>query len=217
MKQNYQLLMDQTITVLASEFPKEKPPRLLLHSCCGPCSSAVIHRLAKVFALTVFYYNPNIDTRDEYLIRAGEQSRLIQRFNTLNIFPHRIGYQMEKYQHDQFLAVAADYADCPEGGQRCECCLRLRIAATAQEAQLGGFDFFCTTLSVSPMKNAALINRIGMECSTDQCRWLPNDFKKKNGYLESIRISKEFGLYRQDYCGCEYSRRKTEHASKPCA
>lgn len=210
MKQNYQLLMEKHIAELQTSFSTEKPPRMLLHSCCAPCSSSVIQRLADVFEVTVFYYNPNIDTRDEYLIRAGEQSRLIQHYNATQAFRHRIDYRMAEYRHEQFLTVAADYADCPEGGARCGQCLRLRIAATAEEAQTSGFDFFCTTLTVSPLKNAEKINAIGMDLSTESCRWLPNDFKKKNGYLESIHLSKEFGLYRQDYCGCEYSRRKDQ-------
>lgn len=210
MKHNYQILMEKVISGLPDEFTEEKPPRLLLHSCCAPCSSAVIHRLARFFKLTVFYYNPNIDTSTEYRIRAGEQSRLIQHYNETEIFPFRIDYCLEEYRHEQFLAVAADYASCPEGGERCTHCLRLRIHTTAHYAALHGYDFFCTTLSISPLKNAVKINEIGMELSTDSCRWLPNDFKKKGGFLESIQLSKDFGLYRQDYCGCEYSYRKSK-------
>ena len=206
MKQNYQVLMEQTIAKLGAVYSTERPPRLMLHSCCAPCSSSVIKRLAGYFQLTIFYYNPNIDTQDEYLTRAHEQIRLIEQYNGMGISPHRIDYLIRDYRHEQFLEIAEEYHDCPEGGERCFRCYRLRLAATAQEAAAKEFDFFCSTLSLSPLKNAAKINEIGLELSTERCRWLPSDFKKKDGYLESIRLSKEFGLYRQDYCGCEFSR-----------
>ena len=206
MKQNFHLLMEQTITELGHSFTVEKPPRLMLHSCCAPCSSSVMKQLARYFKLTVFYYNPNIDTQCEYHTRAQEQIRLIELYNKSNEFPYRIDYVIRDYRHDQFLKIAVGYTDCPEGGERCFRCYRLRLAATVREAAAKGFDFFCTTLSLSPLKSAAKINEIGMELATGSCRWLPSDFKKKDGYLESIRLSKEFGLYRQDYCGCEFSR-----------
>lgn len=210
MKQNFQLLMEQTIAKLNSSFTTQKPPYLMLHSCCAPCSSSVIKRLAGHFKLTVFYYNPNIDTQLEYRTRAQEQIRLIAHYNASKEFPYRIDYMIKEYRHKQFLAIANDYADSPEGGQRCFLCYKLRLAATVREAIKHGFDFFCSTLSLSPLKSAAKINEIGMELSTEQCRWLPSDFKKKDGYLESIRLSKEFGLYRQDYCGCEFSKRQVD-------
>ena len=206
-KTNFQLLMEAAIAVISHEFSDERPPRLLLHSCCAPCSSSVIKRLAGSFQLTVFYYNPNIDTQEEYFIRADEQSRLIQYYNEMKLFPYRIEYQLQKYHHEQFIDIAADYTSCPEGGERCFRCYRLRLAETAKAAAAQNFHFFCSTLSLSPLKSAAEINEIGMELSTERCRWLPSEFKKKNGYLDSIRLSREFGLYRQDYCGCEYSRR----------
>lgn len=206
-KQNYQLLMERTIGELNSVFSVERPPRLLLHSCCAPCSSSVMKRLAEHFLLTVFYYNPNIDTQHEYLLRAHEQRRLIEQYNTLKLFPYSISYQIREYRHEEFTDMAKGYTSCPEGSERCFRCYRLRLAATAREAAAQDFDFFCSTLSLSPLKSAAKINEIGMELSTERRRWLPSDFKKKDGYLESIRLSKEFGLYRQDYCGCEYSRR----------
>ena len=208
MKQNYQLLMEQTIAGLGCAFSAAQPPRLMLHSCCAPCSSSVIKRLAGHFRLTVFYYNPNIDTQNEYLTRVHEQVRLIRQYNEMGLFPYRIECRTEEYRHEQFLEIAKNYTACPEGGERCFRCYRLRLAATAQEAKAQGFDFFCSTLSLSPLKNAAKINEIGMELATKDCRWLASDFKKKNGYLDSIRLSKEFGLYRQDYCGCEFSRRR---------
>jgi len=206
MKQNFQLLMEQTIAGLNASFTAENPPRLMLHSCCAPCSSSVIKRLAGHFKLTVFYYNPNIDTVAEYRTRADEQIRLIKQYNESNKFPYRIDYAIRDYSHEQFLEIAEGYEDCLEGGERCFRCYRLRLAATVREAAAQGFDFFCTTLSLSPLKSAAKINEIGMELAANKCRWLPSDFKKKDGYLESIKLSKELGLYRQDYCGCEFSR-----------
>lgn len=207
-KQNYQILMEKTIAALPFEFSAAKPPALLLHSCCAPCSSSVIKRLAAYFKLTVFYYNPNIDTQEEYSTRAYEQQRLIDRYNKDGVSPYRIDYIITEYRHENFLELAEGYTDCPEGGERCFRCYRQRLEATAREARRGGYHFFCTTLSLSPLKSAAKLNEIGMEFSTEQSRWLPSDFKKKNGYLESIRLSKELGLYRQDYCGCEFSRRE---------
>ena len=130
MKQNFQLLMEQTITGLDDSFTAENPPRLMLHSCCAPCSSSVIKRLAGHFKLTVFYYNPNIDTQLEYRTRADEQIRLIEHYNRLNIFPYRIDYAIRDYSHEQFLEIAEGYTDRPEGGERCFRCYRLRLAAT---------------------------------------------------------------------------------------
>lgn len=213
-KQNYQLLMEKTITDLSGSFSPAEPPTLLLHSCCAPCSSSVIKRLAVHFKLTVFYYNPNIDTQEEYNTRADEQQRLIDQYNRDGRALYPIDYIIKEYRHDQFLEIAEGYTSCPEGGERCFRCYRQRLTATAAEAQRLGFHFFCSTLSLSPLKSAAKINEIGMELSTEQSRWLPSDFKKKNGYLESIQLSKELGLYRQDYCGCEFSRRQSQQA--PC-
>ena len=214
-KQNYQLLMEKTIAELPLVYSPAEPPTLLLHSCCAPCSSSVIKRLAAHFKLTVFYYNPNIDTQEEYTTRACEQQRLIAQYNQEECSPYQIDYIINEYRHEQFLKLAKGYTDCPEGGERCFRCYRQRLAATAEAARLGGFNFFCTTLSLSPLKSAAKINEIGMELSTEQSRWLPSDFKKKNGYLESIQLSKELGLYRQDYCGCEFSRRKPQPRNYP--
>lgn len=207
MKENYRLSMEKVIAGLPASFSDTRPPRLLLHSCCAPCSSSVIKQLADYFQITVFYYNPNIDTQAEYLIRAGEQSRLIMRYNEERFFPYQIDYQLQEYKHETFIAAATGLETCPEGGERCFRCYRLRLEATAKAALEQDFDFYCTTLSISPLKNAAKINEIGFEYATERCRWLPNDFKKKDGYLNSIKLSKEFGLYRQDYCGCEYSLR----------
>ncbi len=207
MKQNYQREMERIITELAQTFSAPHLPKLLLHSCCAPCSSSVIKRLAPHFNLTVFYYNPNINTQKEYAVRAEEQQRLIDSYNKSQAFPLPVTYIIKDYIHDEFTEIARGLEDCPEGGERCFRCYHLRIKAAAHEAQQQGNQFFCTTLSLSPLKNAAKINEIGESCASETCRWLPSDFKKKNGYLDSIRLSKEFGLYRQDYCGCEYSLR----------
>lgn len=209
MKVNYQLLMEQYIAALSERFSAMQPPTLLLHSCCAPCSSAVIARLAPYFKITVFYYNPNIDTAKEYRIRAQEQQQLIERYNSSNTFPHLIDYRITDYIHRDFLSIAAGFEQCPEGGERCFRCYRQRLYATAHTAQQEHYDFYCTTLSISPLKNAEKINEIGESYSSEYCRWLPSDFKKKNGYLESIKLSKEFNLYRQDYCGCEFSIQKS--------
>ena len=207
MKQNYQLLMEQYIAALPKTFSAAQPPVLLLHSCCAPCSSAVIARLAPYFKITVFYYNPNINTAEEYGIRAKEQQQLIAYYNQSNKFPYRIDYCIKEYRHTDFLKIAAGFEQCPEGGERCFRCYRQRLYATAQAAQQEQYDFYCTTLSISPLKNAEKINEIGESYSSEHCRWLPSDFKKKNGYLESVQLSKTLNLYRQDYCGCEFSMR----------
>lgn len=179
---------------------------ILLHSCCAPCSSSVIKRLAPFFKITVFYYNPNIDTFDEYKKRAEEQKCLIEIYNQKNISMFPIKIIEKDYCKSDFEAVSSGLEHIPEGGTRCEKCYFLRMEKTFNEAKNLGFEFFCTTLSVSPLKNAEKINSIGFSLSEDKCRWLPSDFKKRNGYLDSINLSKQLGLYRQDYCGCIYSK-----------
>ena len=178
-------------------------PSLLLHSCCGPCSSAVLERLTEHFRVTVLYYNPNIEPEAEYLHRLSEQQRL------LSLLPDDIPLLPCDYDHEAFAAFAPALADAPEGGERCLACFALRLSYTAEQAKLHGFEYFTTTLSVSPHKNADNVNRIGAEAGERfGVRYLFADFKKKNGYLRSLQLSKEYGLYRQDYCGCQYSRAK---------
>ena len=178
-----------------------RKPTLLLHSCCGPCSSAVLERLTEHFQVTVLYYNPNIEPEEEYFHRLSEQERL------LSLMPGEVKLLPCPYDHEAFSAFAAGMADCPEGGDRCLACFALRLNKTAQEAKKHGFEYFTTTLSVSPHKNADNVNRIGEAAGRAAgVKYLMADFKKKNGYLRSLQLSKEFDLYRQDYCGCLYSR-----------
>jgi len=179
-------------------------PLLLLHSCCAPCSTAVISALSAYFSITVFYYNPNIDERAEYEKRANEQRRLIGIMPT----PNPIRFMEGEYNSEDFLSGAASFADENEGGERCTFCYALRLEKTARTAHETGFDYFTTTLSVSPMKDAERINAIGKEMGDKfEVQWLCSDFKKQNGYQKSIELSKEYGLYRQNYCGCSFSKR----------
>ena len=183
-------------------------PSLLLHSCCGPCSSAVLERLREHFMVTVLYYNPNIEPEEEYLHRRAEQERL------LSILGGDLGWLSCDYDHDAFAAFAPSLADEPEGGKRCLACFALRMDKTAETAKLHGFEYFTTTLSVSPHKNADHVNRAGEYAGRQYgVKYLYADFKKKNGYLRSLQLSAEYGLYRQDYCGCLYSRNDRSHVA----
>ncbi len=177
-------------------------PTLLLHSCCAPCSSHAIDYLSDVFDITVYFYNPNIYPHDEYFKRLAEQKRFISAFPSSK----KVSFIEADYETDRFEAVCQGYENAKEGGERCEKCFALRLAKTAQTAEALGLDFFGTTMSVSPHKNAEKINRIGQRL-TEDCgvRFLVADFKKNDGYKRSIALSKEYGLYRQDYCGCIYS------------
>ena len=199
MKRNYDREMEEEIARLDG-----RKPALLLHSCCGPCSSAVLERLRNSFRVTVLYYNPNIEPEAEYLHRLSEQKRL------LGLLGDDIGWMECGYDHEAFEAFAPAMAEEPEGGKRCLACFAMRLNYTAEQAKLHGFEYFTTTLSVSPHKNAENLNRIGAEAgSRSGVRYLYADFKKKNGYLRSLRLSGEYGLYRQNYCGCLYSKAVT--------
>ncbi len=178
-------------------------PTLLLHSCCGPCSTSVIETLSESFRITVFYFNPNIDEAGEYRKRAAEQKRLIGEMATEN----PVGFLEGEYDPEDFLRFARLRKDDPEGGARCSACYAFRLDRTAKEAAERGFEWYTTTLSVSPMKDAERINRIGAAAGAKYgVRWLWSDFKKKDGYRRSIELSREYCLYRQEYCGCSYSR-----------
>jgi predicted adenine nucleotide alpha hydrolase (AANH) superfamily ATPase len=202
---NYQKKMEEILEGISSS--DQPVPSLLLHSCCGPCSTAVIASLSSFFDITVFYYNPNIDDRDEYRKRAHEQERLLRLMPT----PNRVAFREGEYRPEDFLVGAEPFAREQEGGDRCMFCYGLRLDRTAREARDGNFSYFTTTLTVSPMKNAERINEIGSTLAEKYHRlWLPSDFKKKNGYLRSIELSKEYGLYRQNYCGCSFSRRESD-------
>ena len=185
-------------------------PTLFLHSCCAPCSSYCLEYLCKYFAITVFYYNPNISASEEYRKRVEEQKRLIAAYND-----EKKGYPISSidgdYEPALFFEMAKGLEKCPEGGERCFKCFDLRLRRTAEEAVKGGYDYFATTLTISPLKNAAKINEIGQALAVEyDVAWLPSDFKKKNGYKRSIELSAQYGLYRQDYCGCAFSKIERE-------
>lgn len=205
MLRNYQREMEAEIEALMGS-----RPTLLLHSCCGPCSSAVIERLCQHFQVTVYYYNPNIEPEAEYRHRLAEQERL------LKLLPGDAQMLSCDYDHAAFAAFAEEMAQEPEGGKRCLRCFELRLRKTAQAAAEQGYAYFTTTLSVSPHKNAEILNQIGQAAGEKYgVKYLMADFKKKNGYLRSLQLSREYGLYRQDYCGCLYSRRPEPMDAEP--
>lgn len=180
---------------------KGEKKRLLLHSCCAPCSTACIERLKEYFELTIYYYNPNIDTLEEFNHRLKEQVRYCEKVG--------IDCIESEYDKQSFLSVAKGKENEKEGGARCKECFYLRLKKTAQKAKEKGFDYFATTLTVSPLKNACLINEIGVKLENEfSVKYLVTDFKKDNGYLRSITLSKENDLYRQNYCGCEFSKER---------
>ena len=203
-KKNYEKLL-----AALPEFDREQlPPRLFLHSCCAPCSSYVLEYLSVYFAITVFYYNPNISFAEEYKRRVAEQKRLIRTYNQEG-GRYPIEVLEGDYEPERFFEMARGLEDCPEGGERCFRCYELRLRRTALEAREKGFDFFGTTLTISPLKNAEKLNEIGFALEEELgVRWLPSDFKKKEGYKRSIELSARYDLYRQDYCGCVFSVRK---------
>lgn len=174
---------------------------LLLHSCCAPCSSYCLEEVARTMRTTVFYFNPNLDSREEYDKRKAEQIRLLRETGLAELLD--CDYSPELYE-----AAVTGLEREPEGGGRCKVCFELRLRKTAEKAKEGGYDFFGTTLTVSPLKNAKLINEIGFALEEELgVKYLPSDFKKRGGYLRSIELSREHGLYRQDYCGCKFSKR----------
>ena len=192
------------------EQPETKGKHLFLHSCCAPCSSYVLGYLRSFFRITVFYYNPNITEDAEYRKRVIEQKRLIGIFNEMgDAYPIEI--VEGDYVPEQFFAMSRGYEKCPEGGERCFRCYEMRLRETALQAKKAGADYFTTTLTISPLKNAAKINEIGQQLSEElEVPFLPSDFKKKNGYKRSVELSKEYDLYRQDYCGCIFSKAERE-------
>ena len=203
-KINYQKELDKLI----SSFEKEgSVPSLLLHSCCGPCSSYCIEYLSQYFNVTVFYYNPNIYPDEEYYHRVKEQQRFIEAFPT----KHPVEFIEGDYDKDSFYEIAKGLEHEPEKGARCHKCYDLRLRRTAQVAKEKGFDFFTTTLTISPMKDSQVLNQIGIRISDEiGVKWLPSDFKKKEGYKRSTELSKEYDMYRQDYCGCVFSFRERQ-------
>ena len=197
---NYDKLMEEMIGAKGT---------VLLHSCCAPCSSACIERLCDKCDITVFYYNPNIGIQEEYLKRKEEQIRLINEFNSEKKGIREIKILDADYDPESFYAIAKGLEQCPERGERCHKCYELRMRKTALAAlSAGGFDWFATTLTLSPLKDSEAINRIGMKIEEETgMKYLPSDFKKRNGYLRSIELSQQYDLYRQNFCGCVYSRR----------
>lgn len=196
---NYQKELDKLIERLKGD---KKVPRLLLHSCCAPCSSYVLEYLSDCFDITVFYYNPNIYPESEYTKRILEQQTLIGEMDTR----YPVSFIAGHYDRERFYEMAAGMEHLKEGGERCLKCYELRLREAAELAVKGGFEYFTTTLSISPLKNADRLNDIGVRLEKEfGVTYLQSDFKKKNGYKRSIELSKEFGLYRQDYCGCEFS------------
>jgi predicted adenine nucleotide alpha hydrolase (AANH) superfamily ATPase len=192
-----------------------KGKHLFLHSCCAPCSSAVLESLRTVFRITVFYYNPNISWEEEYKLRAEEQKRLITWFNEQPDVASGAAFPMDyvegDYEPELFFEASKGLEKEPEGGARCEKCFDLRLKKTIEKAVEIGADYVTTTLTISPLKNAPLLNAIGEKLTANtQTMWLPSDFKKKNGYKRSVELSAEQGLYRQDYCGCAFSKAERE-------
>lgn len=203
-KQNYHLKMLEMINEYCS---KENVPKLLLHSCCAPCSSYCLELLSQYFAVTVFYYNPNIYPPEEYTMRVEEQDRFIKEFPA----KHPISFVEGNYDTDRFYEMAKGMEQLKEGGERCFACYELRLREAAEYAKANGFDFFTTTLSISPLKNAEKLNEIGKQLEEEYgIKYLYSDFKKQNGYKRSTEISNEYGMYRQNYCGCVYSMRERE-------
>ncbi len=183
-------------------------PKLLLHACCGPCSTSCVERLADEYSITLYYYNPNIMDREEYLLRRDGLLRFIKAFNEENknrgIF---VDYLEGRYDPEKFIYMAKGLEDAPEGGARCDMCFTMRLADTAVMAKKLCMDYFTTTMSVSPHKNYEEIKKLGLMLEDETgVNYLDVDFKKKNGFGRSVELSKKYGLYRQNFCGCEYSR-----------
>lgn len=204
MKTNYQKELE---SIIAEHQSKGETPTLFLHSCCAPCSSYVLEYLSQYFKITVFYYNPNIYPDDEYYKRVEEQKKFIERFTAKN----KIDFVEGIFDKDRFYAMAKGLENVPEGGERCFLCYELRLREAAEYAKARNMDYFTTTLSISPLKNAEKLNEIGLNLANEYgIKYLVSDFKKKNGYKRSTELSKQYGIYRQDYCGCIFSKQERE-------
>ena len=201
---NYSKILEKEIEALSES---GKHPRLLLQACCAPCSSYTLEYIASYFDITLYFYNPNISPQSEYDFRAAELARLINEHPACA----NVKLTVPNYDCTPFFEIAKGLEDAPEGGERCMKCYRLRLEETAKAAKNGGFDYFCTTLSISPHKNSEALNQIGKELSEKYgVKYLFSDFKKKGGYARSIALSKEYNLYRQNYCGCVFSKLEAE-------
>ena len=202
---------DRLNDIIKEHTSKGEDPRVLLHSCCGPCSSYVIEYLSKYFYLTIIYYNPNISPREEYEKRKMEQIRVINELETM----YSVDIIDCDYDNDLYERNIVGLENEPERGRRCDVCFRMRLYKTGVVAKENNYDYFCTTLTVSPYKNSNVINEIGFDVGHELgISYLASDFKKRDGYKRSIELSREFGLYRQDYCGCKYSKEVYERKLK---
>lgn len=207
MKINYKLLMDEELLQIAKS---GKKPKLLLHACCAPCSSAVLELLKDCFEITLFFYNPNIYPAHEFNFRLEELKRLV---NEMGLTDVKI--VSPEYDNSEFEAISDGLEDLPEGGARCAGCYSLRLSKTVDYAAQHGFDYVTTTLSISPHKNASLLNETGLAlCADEKVKYLCSDFKKGEGYKRSCALSREYNLYRQNYCGCIYSKQFAEKAEE---
>lgn len=225
-KRNYQRELERIIEAVQGrtmDNETEEYPTLFLHACCAPCSSHCLEYLCRYFLITVFFYNPNISADEEYKHRVDEEKRLIATYNEEIAGGFRQGHTIKiiegNYDPERFYAMSKGLEACPEGGERCFKCYELRLRETAKEAEsYGDFEYFTTTLTISPLKNAAKLNEIGEQIAMElkeagsSLKWLPSDFKKKDGYKRSIELSAKYGLYRQDYCGCAYSKAERERS-----
>lgn len=208
MKRNYQSEMEE---IICKHKNANEAPTLFLHSCCAPCSSYVLEYLSEYFKITVFYYNPNIYPDEEYYKRVEEQKQFIERFPAKN----PIYFLEGNFDKERFYELAKGMEELPEGGERCFRCYELRLRETADYAKKMGMDYFTTTLTISPLKNADKLNKIGLALSDEYgIKYLVSDFKKKNGYKRSVELSREYEIYRQDYCGCVFSKLERERNKK---
>lgn len=199
-KENFQLTLDD---IIRRHEAAGEVPTLLLHSCCAPCSSYSLEYLSQHFRITLLYFNPNISPEREYLFRQKEQQRLI----TEMPFVHKVEFVEGRYDPNEFLKAVRGLEKEPEGGARCHVCYRLRLTEAAREAARRGLEYFSTTLTISPLKRADVINAIGREVAEEfGVKFLPTDLKKRGGYLRSIELSRKYNLYRQNYCGCAFSK-----------
>jgi len=200
-KINYQLELEK---IILENNKQAITPSLLLHCCCAPCASHCLKVLAQHFNVTTYFFNPNIYPEEEYQQRLQELQRLIKVIDC----PNQIKMLDAEYLPQLFFDCARGLENTPEGAERCAKCFYLRLKSTAQKAREGNFEYITTTLTISPLKNAQLLNQIGQQVAEEEgVKWLPSDFKKKDGYLNSIKLSEKYGLYRQDYCGCIFSKK----------
>ncbi len=206
--ENFQILTDKEInSILKSDYT----PTLLLHSCCAPCSTYVLEYLSQYFKITVYYYNPNIYPPEEFNKRIEEQGRLIKNMK----FKNTVSFVPCDYDSEMFYSAVKGLESIHEGGKRCEECFKLRLRKTAEFAKSNNYEYFTTTLSISPLKNSKILNEIGKSLSFEfGVKYLYSDFKKKNGYKRSCELSREYDLYRQNYCGCVFSMKEAEGRNK---